>query len=53
MLYQIRKITMEQWFVILVFILSIILSFSLGYVLFRYTQIELCKSPIKIASETL
>lgn len=52
MLSQLRKITMDQWFAICVFILSIILSFMLGYVLFRYTQIELCKSPVTIARDS-
>ncbi len=48
MLYQLRKISMEQWFIILSFTLSIILSFLLGYTMFRYWQIEFLKSPIEI-----
>ncbi len=46
MIAEVRKITMEQWFVILVFILSVMVSFLLGYTVFRYVQVDLCKSPI-------
>lgn len=48
MIAEIRKITIEQWFSILVFILSVLVSFLLGYTVFRYVQIDLCKSPIEM-----
>lgn len=48
MLYQLRKISLEQWFLITVFILSLMASFLFGYILFRYTEIELAKSPIEV-----
>lgn len=48
MLYELRKISLEQWFLIIVFILSLMASFLFGYILFRYTEIELAKSPIEV-----
>ncbi len=49
MLYEVRKNSIpEQWFLIIFFVLSLLLSFSFGYVLFRYWQIEVCKSPIEV-----
>lgn len=48
MLYQIRKISMEQWFVIFVFLATIILSFLSGYIVFRYWQMDECKSDMQI-----
>lgn len=48
MLQVIGKISMEQRFMIMAFVLSVLLSFLLGYTVFRYVQVDLCKSPIKI-----
>lgn len=48
MIAEIRKITINQWFALLVFVLSVLVSFLLGYTVFRYVQIDLCKSPIKM-----
>lgn len=48
MLYQLKEINEEQYFVIVVFVLSIVSSFLLGYVLFRYVQIDLCKSDMEV-----
>ncbi len=53
MLYELRKISMEQWFLITAFTMSIILSFLMGYTVFRYAQIELCKSPVEIGDFAL
>ncbi len=50
MLYQLRKISMEQCFLITAFTMSIILSFLMGYAVFRYTQMELCKPLLEIAN---
>ena len=48
MIAEIRKITTEQWFLIIALTLSLFLSFLFGYIVFRYSQVELCKSPIEI-----
>lgn len=48
MLYELRKIELSQWFLITVFILSLMASFLFGYVLFRYTEVELAKSEIEV-----
>ena len=48
MLYQLRKISLEQWFLITVFILSLMASFLFGYILFRYTEVELAKSSVEV-----
>lgn len=48
MLYQLKEINEEQYFVIVVFVLSVVSSFLLGYVLFRYVQIDLCKSDMEV-----
>ena len=48
MLTNVRKISMEQWFIVVAFILSLVLSFLFGYVVFRYWQVEVCKSPVQI-----
>ena len=47
MLYELRKISMEQLFIIIAYVMSITLSFLMGYAVFRYTQIEICKTPIE------
>lgn len=51
MLYELRKISMEQWFVITAFVLSIIVSFLFGFVVFRYWQIDVCKPPMEVVQE--
>jgi hypothetical protein len=48
MITEVRKITMEQWYWILVFVLSVMVSFLLGYTVFRYVQVDLCKSPVRM-----
>lgn len=48
MLYELRKISMDQWFAILTLITSIIVSFLFGFVVFRYWQIDVCKPPMEI-----
>lgn len=50
MLSQLRKLSMEQWFMILVLVLSMLVSFLYGYMVFRYMEIELCKSPIEVVT---
>ncbi|MFH1284522.1 MAG: hypothetical protein ABIH78_02955 [Candidatus Peregrinibacteria bacterium] len=47
MLYQVRKISMEQWFVILAFVLSLALCLLFGYTIFRYWQVDTCKTPMQ------
>ena len=48
MIAEIRKMTTEQWFLIIALTLSLLLSFLFGYVVFRYTQVELCKSQMEV-----
>ncbi len=48
MLSQFMKISNEQWFIIMAFILSLILSFLLGYTVFRYLQVESCKESMQV-----
>lgn len=48
MLSYLRKITMEQWFVLAVYLLSLLLAFFVGYLACRYEMLEFCKSPIKV-----
>jgi hypothetical protein len=50
MIAEIRKITTEQWFLILALGLSLLLSFLLGYVSFRYAKLDICKSPMEVGS---
>ena len=50
MLSELRKLSMEQWFMILVLALSMLVSFLFGYVVFRYMEIELCKTPIEVVT---
>lgn len=47
MIAEIRKITTEQWFLIVALSLSLFLSFLFGYVVFRYSKLEMCKSPVE------
>lgn len=35
---------------ILVLVLSMLVSFLYGYMVFRYMEIELCKSPIEVVT---
>lgn len=48
MIAEIRKITTEQWFLIVALSLGLFLSFLFGYVVFRYSKLEMCKSPVEI-----
>jgi hypothetical protein len=48
MLAEIRKLSMEQLFLISFLVCAVILSFLFGYVFFRYEQIDICKSAIEI-----
>lgn len=48
MLSYLRKITMEQWFILAVYVLSLMLAFAVGYLACRYEMLEFCKSPIKL-----
>lgn len=50
MLYRLRQINSEQWFMLSAFLLSVLLSFLLGYTLFRYLQIDLCKSTMEVGT---
>lgn len=50
MIVEIRKITTEQWFLIIALSLSLLLSFLSGYVVFRYSEIELCKSQMEVGN---
>jgi Ca2+-dependent lipid-binding protein len=36
----------EQVFLITVFVMSIIVSFMFGYLVFRYERIFICKTPV-------
>ncbi len=51
MLYELRKISNEQWFAIIAFLTSMILSFLFGYMVFRYWQIEVCKVPMEVVEQ--
>lgn len=48
MIAEIRKITTEQWFLIVALSMSLLLTFLFGYVVFRYSKLEICKSPIEM-----
>jgi|GEM_PF-2013716 len=50
MIAEIRKITTEQWFLIVALSLSLLLAFLFGYVVFRYSQLEICKGPVQIGN---
>lgn len=49
MLSKFTKITMEQCFVLAVYLLSIALAFLSGYIVCRYENLEFGKSPIKVS----
>jgi hypothetical protein len=40
----------DQWFIILSFAVSLLVSFLFGYTVFRYWQIEICKSPMLVTT---
>lgn len=48
---EIKKVSNEQLFIIISFLLSLILSFMFGYLTFRFLQEEGCKSPIEIVRQ--
>lgn len=48
MIAEIRKITTEQWFLIVALAMSLLLTFLFGYVVFRYSKLEICKSSMEI-----
>lgn len=48
MITEIRKITTEQWFFVISLFLSLLLSFLFGYVFFRYSKLDICKSPMEV-----
>jgi len=50
MLDQLRDISDEQWFMIIAFVLSLLLSFLLGYTLFRYVQVDMCKDAMEVGT---
>ncbi|MBI4975614.1 hypothetical protein HZC20_02960 [Candidatus Peregrinibacteria bacterium] len=47
-LYQIRRISNDQWFWIVTFVLAVVLSFWVGFAVFRYWQIEVCKPAMEV-----
>lgn len=46
-----REEKQEQIFVITVFVMSIIVSFLFGYMVFRYENLSLCKSSMVVLPE--
>lgn len=48
MIAEIRKITTEQWFLIVALSMSLLLTFLFGYVVFRYSKLEICKNSMEI-----
>jgi hypothetical protein len=48
MIDELNKLSFEQWFAILGFALSVLVSFLFGYMVFRYTQLEICKPGIEV-----
>ena len=48
MLSEIKKISIEQWFFAAIFVVAMFLSFSAGYVYFRYWSAEACKSEVEV-----
>jgi|GEM_PF-2193947 hypothetical protein len=41
----------EQLFLCIVFVLSIILAFLFGYLVFRYEKLEICRTEIEVLPE--
>lgn len=48
MLPNLSKLTSDEWFILVAFVLSLLVSFLFGYIVFRYVQVDLCKSPIEM-----
>jgi len=46
MLAVFKKLSNEEWFMVVAFLAIVLVSFMLGYTVFRYWQIEVCKPPI-------
>jgi len=46
-----REEKQEQIFVITVFVMSIIVSFLFGYMVFRYEKLDLCKPAMVVLPE--
>jgi uncharacterized membrane protein AbrB (regulator of aidB expression) len=46
-----REEKQEQMFVITVFVLSIMVSFLFGYMVFRYEKLDLCKPELSVLPE--
>lgn len=51
MLPNLSKFTRDEWFVLVAFVLSLLVSFLFGYMVFRYVQIDFCKSPIEMMAQ--
>jgi hypothetical protein len=47
-MYSFGKLNQEQSFLIAVFVMSIVVSFLFGYLVFRYEQVVMCKGPIEV-----
>ena len=43
-----KKMTHDQMFLVIFFVASLLVSFLFGYMVFRYWQIEVCKTPMEI-----
>lgn len=50
--FCVSKNTYQQWFIVVVFVVAMFLSFSAGYVYFRYWSAEACKSPMELVKST-
>lgn len=48
MIEILKKLNADEWFLLIVFVVSLMLSFLFGYTVFRYWQIEVCKSPMEV-----
>jgi len=51
MLTNLSKVTSDEWFVLTAFVLSLLVSFLFGYMVFRYVQIDICKMPIEMITQ--
>lgn len=45
-----KKMTNDQMFLVIFFVASLLVSFLFGYMVFRYWQIEVCKSLMEITT---
>lgn len=45
-----KKMTNDQMFLVIFFVASLLVSFLFGYTVFRYWQIEVCESPMRIGT---